>query len=151
MRTFPIPILIALAACDPSSGEPKIEISDAWARETVGAGQSTAAYMTVRNTGSGSDRLIGVGATGARSASLHSSVNEGGISKMRPLKQGIEIGAGEAVQFSPGGNHVMIEGVASPLSAPQQIRVTLRFERSGERVIAIPVRKQAIDQSHAGH
>ena len=52
-------LALLLGAC--GSGPPDIEITDAWARETVSA--ETAAYMTIRNAGAGDDRLVGVTAT----------------------------------------------------------------------------------------
>ena len=58
-----------------------IQIADAWARETVAGQTSTAAYMTIRNAGSGDDRLVGVTAPAPAKAMLHASESSGGISR----------------------------------------------------------------------
>jgi copper(I)-binding protein len=133
-------ILIAtllLAACG-SGGAPEIAVSDAWAREARGG--STAAYLTITNSGAGADRLLAVSAPAPIAAALHETSHEGGISRMRPLDQGLEIPAGGSVELRPGGTHVMLTGLDSPLSPGDALPLVLRFERSGERTVRAEVR-----------
>lgn len=131
---------LLLAAC--SRGAPDIAVSDVWARETRSG--ETAAYVTIVNRGSVSDRLVAVAAPAPApaSASLHETRYEKGIARMRPV-DGVEIPAGASVALEPAGAHVMIIGLAEPLAAGDSLALTLRFERSGERRVTAEVRPAA--------
>jgi copper(I)-binding protein len=134
-----LPALL-LASCGRSDGSPQLQISDAWARETVAGQSATVAYMTLANTGSGADRLVAVEAPPPASAMVHLTSNENGIARMRPVGSGLEVPARGAARLTPGGTHVMITGLTSPLEQGDTLRLRLRFERSGERSVDVPVR-----------
>jgi copper(I)-binding protein len=51
--------------------------------------------------------------------------------------------AGETVVLEPGGLHVMCVGVSQPLSAGQQIPMTVVFEKAGEVAVEAEVRTEA--------
>jgi copper(I)-binding protein len=121
---------------------------DAWARETVADQSGTAAYATIANRGSGDDRLLSVSAVPPSAASLHETSTQGGISSMRPLENGLEIPAGSSVELKPGGAHVMISGLTGPLQEGDGLKLTLRFERSGDRAVDFRV---ASATGAAGH
>ena len=129
---------LLLASCS-KAGDPDIQIADAWARETVAGQTSTAAYMTIRNAGSGDDRLIAVTAPAPANAMLHASESSGGISRMREMGSGLAIPAKSSVELKPGGSHVMITGLAAALPEGAQLDLRLNFEKSGERRVAVPV------------
>ena len=133
---------LLLASCS-KAGDPDIQIADAWARETVAGQTSTAAYMTVRNGGSGDDRLVGVTAPAPAKAMLHSTQNSGGISRMREMNSGLAIPAKTSVELKPGGSHVMITGLASPLAEGAKLDLRLHFEKSGERRVVVPIASAA--------
>ena len=129
---------LLLASCS-KSGTPDIQISDAWARETVTGQTATAAYMTIDNRGAGDDRLIGVEATAPARAMLHVSESSGGISRMREMGAGLALPAGTAVQLKPAGTHVMITGLSGPLREGDVMMLRLRFEKSGPRDVDVHV------------
>lgn len=129
---------LLLASCS-KAGDPDIQIADAWARETVAGQTSTAAYMTIRNAGSGDDRLVGVTAPAPAKAMLHASESSGGISRMRQMGSGLAIPAKASVELKPGGSHVMITGLAAPLPEGARLDLRLNFKKSGERRVAVPV------------
>ena len=127
---------LLLASCG-KSGPPEIKVSDAWARETVAGQSATAAYMTIANDGAGDDRLVSVAAPAPAMAMLHSSENSGGIARMREMGTGVAIPAGGRIELKPGGSHVMVTGLGAPLKAGQSLKLTLRFEKSGDRPIDV--------------
>ena len=129
-----------LVSCSPSGGAPELRLSDAWARETVEGQRSTAAYLTITNHGSADDRLVDIASPAPLRTTLHGSENSGGIVRMRPLEGGLEIPAGETAVLEPGGDHIMIENLQRPLTPGQRLTLSLRFQRSGERVVDFPVR-----------
>ncbi|MCJ8191716.1 copper chaperone PCu(A)C [Sphingomicrobium aestuariivivum] len=127
---------LALAAC--SNPAPDIAIDDAWARATAAGQPNGAAYMEIANNGTGDDRLVSV-ATERGMASLHRTSFEDGMASMTSLDDGLAIPAGETTLLQPQGDHVMLMGLETPLVAGEQFDLTLGFERSGERVIAVSV------------
>lgn len=129
---------LLLASCS-KSGAPDLQISNAWARETVAGQSATAAYMTIGNKGSGDDRLVSAAATAPAMAMLHSSESSGGISRMRSMESGLAIPAGTTIELKPGGTHVMVTGLSGPLRSGQMLKLTLRFEKSGERPVEVEV------------
>ena len=129
---------LLLASCG-KSGPPEIKVSDAWARETVAGQSATAAYMTIANDGAGDDRLVSVAAPAPAMAMLHSSENSGGIARMREMGTGVAIPAGGRIEFKPGGSHVMVTGLGAPLEPGKLLKLTLRFEKSGDRPIDVRV------------
>ena len=138
MKAFLIAPFLLLAACG-AGGAPDVQVTDAWARETVAGQSGTAAYATIVNRGSGDDRLLGVSAAAPIAASLHETITEGGVSSMRPLENGLPIPAGATVALKPSGAHVMISGLTAPLRAGEDLKLTLRFERSGDKAVSFKV------------
>lgn len=129
---------LLLASCS-KSGPPDLQIADPWARETVAGQTSTAAYMKISNRGSGDDRLVGVAAAAPAKAMLHATESSDGVSRMREMGSGLAIPAGTSVELKPGGSHIMITGLAAPLAEGSTLDLRLKFEKSGERAVAVQV------------
>ena len=60
--------------------------------------------------------------------------------KMRHV-DAVEIPPGESARLEPGGLHAMLMGVSPLLETGESISITLVFERAGERVLSVPVRR----------
>jgi len=119
----------ALAA-DYTAGS--LKISTPWARATPKGAQVGGGYMTITNTGTAPDRLVG-GSTGVSSGfELHEMSMDGGVMKMRMLKDGLEIKPGETVALKPGGYHVMFMGLKDQLKQGDTFKGTLQFEKAGK-------------------
>ena len=147
MKSLLIASLFLLASCG-RGGTPDIQVKDAWVRETVAGQQGTAGYMTIENRGSGADRLLSVSAASPITASLHETSTAGGVSSMRPLENGLEIPPGGPVTLKRGSVHVMISGLTAPLRNGEALRLTLRFERSGDRAVDFTVAPAMNGMSH---
>ena len=137
MRNGPMLAAIALASCSPAERVPDIAVRDAWARATVAGQSSSAAYLTIVNSG-GADRLIAV-STPVAEASIHSTSFADGIMRMRAL-EALDVAEGAAVKLEPGKDHVMLMGLKQPLEAGARVSMELRFERSGNRQVELEVR-----------
>lgn len=116
-------ILLALAGCSEAQ---VLEIRNAVV--VVPAGEVTAAYMTIANSGEAADRLTAVSSPVGR-AELHRSFEDEGRMRMEPIDS-IEIGPGEQIQLAPGGLHIMIFDVAD-VGSQGSIRLTLEFALAG--------------------
>lgn len=106
------------------------------------------AYVTISNHGDGADKLVAAESPAAAKATLHSSSSADGIARMRPITGGLEIPAHSEATFKPGGNHIMLEGLRQPLKAGQTIELTLAFEESGRRPIAVRVLPATAEDMH---
>lgn len=106
-------------------------------------GGNGAAYFTVTNNGTDTDRLIAVSAPVASVVEVHEITDKDGLKEMRPLENGLEIPAGETVTLAPGGYHIMMIGLHEDLNVDMTFDLTLTFEHAGEIVIPVNVQRAA--------
>ncbi|MCP5150592.1 MAG: copper chaperone PCu(A)C [Ectothiorhodospiraceae bacterium] len=145
-------VALLAAATTAAATEPTrlgaITIESPWVRLVPPVSETSAGYMTLRNAGTEADRLLAAAAPVSKRTELHTHVMEGGLAKMRQV-DAVEIPAGGAVSFAPGGLHIMLIGLARPLDAGESIPVTLTFERAGRVEVVYPV--QAAPMASGGH
>ncbi len=155
---FVAPVLLDGPAYAHEFAASDIKIDHPWARPTVTTRQPAAVFFHLENTGERDDTLVGVevGVDIAEGAELHTTINDEGIFRMRPLASGIALPAGAEVAVQPGGHHVMLFGLAEPLAEGRRFAVTLVFEQAGRVEVGVVVEqptkeapKPEID--HAGH
>jgi copper(I)-binding protein len=151
------------------SPQPEVTITDAWARQSPAATTMGAAYMTLTSTVD--DQLISASAPtsvaaktelhetveattdttgmgsdttgmGSDTTGMGSDTTMGGSAemKMQPVES-IALPAGQAVELKPGGYHVMLIDLVEPLTAGQQITLTLTFARAGTQEVTVTVRE----------
>lgn len=132
-------------------------IMEPWARATIGQVETGAAYLTVINHGAAGDRLLAVSTPVAAKAQLHSNVMDDGVMKMRHI-EAIDIEAKASTALEPGGFHVMMMGVKSPLKEGDAFPMTLTFETAGSVDVEVHVQGIAAMQpaeadgtGHTGH
>jgi copper(I)-binding protein len=135
-------LVTVMAACG-DEGEPAgdggIAVTDAWARSPMS--DKGAVYFVVTNDGSEADRLVGAAAPDLDAmVSIHETVMSEGVAEMQPV-EGVDIPAGGAVTFEPGGYHVMLEEMTEPLEVGTTIAITLTFEQGGDVSVDAEVRE----------
>lgn len=115
---------------------------------------SAAGYITISNEGDAPEELIGVRTPFAASTTLHTTIFEDGIAKMRPLI-GVPIAPGEIVNLEPGGMHVMFMGLSGPATEGDMIPATLIFRHAGEVAVEFMVDPTTgadhSNMDHSGH
>jgi copper(I)-binding protein len=138
-----------------SSADGTIEISGAWVRPMEGMGAmdagnangmdmsgfSSAAYMTIRNTGSSADRLLKAASDAATTVELHNNTNTNGVMSMGDV-QAVDVAAGSTVEFKPEGLHMMLVGLKHDLKAGDTVALSLQFEKAGTVKVNVTVRDQ---------
>ena len=139
----------ALLTMPAVAAAPALHVSG-WARPTVPGQTAGAAYLTIHNAGPAADRLIGVASSVAASASVHQTSNVGGVSRMRAADR-LAVAPGKALVMAPGGLHVMLMGLKSPLRPGTRLPLTLRFERAGLVRTTVPIQMSAPDAGHVHH
>jgi len=108
----------------------EIEISDPYARAMLPGAKVGGGYLVITNKGA-ADRLVSVASDRAPSVQLHEMKMDGGIMVMRHLREGVAIPANSAVEFKPGGYHVMFLNVTKPFKEGELVKATLTFEKAG--------------------
>ena len=109
-----------------------LKIHDPWARATPKGAPVGGGYLTITNTGTAPDRLVGGATDVSKGFEIHEMSMDKGVMKMRLMPNGLEIKPGETVTFKPSGYHLMFTGLKSQLTKGGQVDATLRFEKAGE-------------------
>lgn len=115
-----------------------IQVEQAWARPTVAGQLAGGGFVTLRNTGSKADKLIGGSTPAAKRLELHSMKLAGDVMQMEEVGS-VDLPAGQTVALKPGGLHIMLMGLQSPLKIGSSIPVTLKFEKAGEITVDMRV------------
>src|ERR1700724_3562068 len=114
-------------------------ITQAWSRATPGGAKIGSGYLTIENTGSLPDRLIGGSGDVAGKVEVHEMTMNNGVMTMRPLDKGLTIEPGKTVKLAPGGYHLMMSDLKSPLKRGDKLPVTLEFEKAGKVTVSLDV------------
>jgi copper(I)-binding protein len=124
-----------------------VVIHDPWARASLGATKTSAAYMTIEVTGDHPDRLLAASSPIAQHAQLHAEVMDKGVAKMRPV-EAVEVAPGTPTVLAPGGLHIMLMGLRDKLVEGQTMPLELTFETAGKVEIQVPIRGMAGSVGH---
>jgi copper(I)-binding protein len=119
------------AACAQTTKLSALEITDPWIPVPPKGAHVAAGYLTIANKGSAADRLVAVSATFAKRAEVHEMTMDGGVMRMRPLKDGLEIKPGETVELKSGSYHIMFFDPGAALTAGDHAKATLQFATAG--------------------
>ncbi|MDQ2802797.1 MAG: copper chaperone PCu(A)C [Pseudomonadota bacterium] len=131
-----------------SAAEPAdIRVEHAWSRATL-AGRPGGVYLTVTDTGA-PDRLTGAATPLAASAGLHRSMDQSGVSQMRPVSS-IPVAPGRPAMLQPGGYHIMLMGLKQPLQQGEHFPLTLTFERAGSVTTTVVVARAGSNSDEDG-
>ncbi|MBB3657105.1 hypothetical protein FHX15_002333 [Rhizobium sp. BK650] len=109
-----------------------LEISGAFAKAMLPGQPVGGGGFTVKNNGSTDDRLVSVTSPTSGEVQIHEMAMQGNVMKMRQLKDGIIIPAGQTVELAPGNLHLMFQKVKTPFKQGDKVPVTLTFEKAGK-------------------
>ncbi|WP_295169414.1 copper chaperone PCu(A)C [uncultured Brevundimonas sp.] len=152
---------LSLAACNPSepakapaaetpTATAAVTATDAWCRPSPNGAKAGGCYVTL--TAATDDRLTGGSTARAGSVQVHEMKMENGMMKMAELTAGLPLPAGQAVALAPGGNHLMLIGLATPLVAGETVPLTFQFASAPAITVQAQVRQPAMDgMDHAAH
>jgi copper(I)-binding protein len=144
MKKILTSLLLVLVACSSSTSTSahSVSVAQQWARTSPMDATMGAVYFTI-DSPSG-DTLTGVKvAPGvAATAEMHETVMNNGAMKMQPVAS-VDLPAGKSVKFAPGGLHVMLLQLATPLKVGTALELTLVLQKAGEVTVSAPVLDQA--------
>ena len=107
------------------AGNANVAVSDAWVRPTVAGQKATGAFLKL--VAKDNSKLLSVSTPIAGVAEIHEMKMEGNVMKMAPIPF-LDLPAGQVVELKPGGFHVMLMDLKSPLEKGAKVPVTLKFQ-----------------------
>ena len=129
-----------------------LHLSGFWTRAMLPGQKAGGGFLIITNNGSADDRLVGVSTPHAARGEIHEMAVVDDVMKMRPLKDGLVIPAGETVELKPGGLHLMFMAVSEPFEEGGMVPVTVSFEQAGDVPVMLKVMPVGTKQmDHAGH
>ena len=132
-RADPVPAQ-AQVATQTAAVAPVIEAEDAWLRWLPG-GVPAAGYVTLTNTGSTTLELVGVSSPDYAEASMHQTLDNHGMSEMRPVAS-LTLKPHGTVRFAEGGYHLMLMHAKRELHQHDRVEIVFRF--SDGRTMPVP-------------
>lgn len=121
---------IALVAGVGSLRAADLQVSDAWAKETLPGQKVGAVYLKIKSTAGA--RLVGGATPRAGRVEIHEMRHEGDVMKMRKL-DGLALPAGAEVTLAPGAIHLMLMDLTQPLKPGETVQLSLEVEQAGKR------------------
>jgi copper(I)-binding protein len=139
MKSFGIITMISFVTISALSGAASaldykvgsIEVDNPWSRAVPKGAKVAAGYMTIKNTGTETDRLVSGSTPVAGKFELHEMSMDNGVMKMRPLPSGLEIKPGATVELKPGSFHIMMMDLKQPIQRGKPFKASLMFEKAG--------------------
>lgn len=116
-----------------------LEVSGGFAKAMLPGQPVGGGFFTVKNNGETDDRLLSVTSPAAGEVQLHEMVTKDNVMRMRQLKDGIPIAAGQTVKLEPGNLHLMFQKVKTPFKQGDTVPVTLTFEKAGKVELVLQV------------
>jgi hypothetical protein len=120
-----------------------IDIEHPWSRPTPPGTPMGVGYMVIKNHSDRDITLVGASTPRAGHVSIHETMMNDGVMRMQPLKNGIAVPAGGAVELKPRSYHLMLEKLVKPLEEGEGIPLTLEFE--GAEAIEVELSVQSLD------
>lgn len=127
-----------------------LSATEAWVKATEGAAMTdmTGAFMTVLNDSDADVKLVSATSPGVPKVEIHEVVVLDGKNVMQPKSGGIAVPAGGFATLMPGGDHVMLMGLTTPLKVGDEVAITLTFD-NGETVdVQAPVKEFTEEMEH---
>ncbi|MDD2884182.1 MAG: copper chaperone PCu(A)C [Dechloromonas sp.] len=131
-------LTLSLSAAALAGAADQVSVDQPYVRLAPPNAPATGAFMRLRNSSEQDVKLLKASNPASRVTELHTHLNDNGVMKMRPVAN-IEIKAkGEAV-LQPGGLHVMLIDLKTPLKEGDIVPVTLSFDDGSEKTVDAPV------------
>jgi copper(I)-binding protein len=145
-RTF---LVLAAASLVTSAAFAQVTVTDPWFRATVPAQKTAGAFMQLRSPKA--TRLVDVQSPVAGRAEVHQMDMQGQTMRMQKV-DGIDLQAGQSVNLSSGGYHVMLFDLKQQLKEGEQVPLILTFvgaDKKRENVtVQVPVKPLTYTAAH---
>jgi periplasmic copper chaperone A len=142
-------LVLAAASLFSTAAFAQVTVGDPWIRATVPAQKTAGAFMQLQSPKA--TRLVDVHSPVAGRAEVHQMAMEGQTMRMQKV-DGIDLPAGQPVNLSSGGYHVMLFDLKQQLKEGEQVPLTLTFvgaDKKRENVtVQVPVKPLTYTAAH---
>lgn len=120
----------AAASSTVAAANGEVTVADTWIRATDGTSDPTltAAFGVLTNHTDQQRTIISATNSASDHTELHEMAMDNGAMVMRPVAGGITIPAGGTTTLEPGGLHVMIMNLSSPIKPGDEVSVVLTLD-----------------------
>ena len=127
-----------LSGCSDSSSS-SWRVTDAHMKAMPPGQTRAAVYLRLENTAAQERTIQRVSTPVAGTAEVHNHIHEDGMMKMRAVPH-LRIAAKSALEFTPGGYHIMLLDVAEAPEVGSRFPLTLEFDGAEQLSIEVEVR-----------
>lgn len=133
-----------------------LKIVHPWSRATPVAAPVAGGYLSITNSGSEPEVLLGGTSSRSASVEVHQSTTTDGVARMRPISDGLVIEPGQTVQLVPGATHLMFVKPTAPFKEGEKVEAILNFKNAGEikvefRIQGMGAKAPSGTETHQGH
>ena len=107
-----------------------------------------AGYFKIKNIGQTDIELLEVVSESVNNIEMHTIIMEEGVSKMRPIKGGVIVKAGESLEFKPMGYHLMFFDINEKLIEGELMNAYFRFKNSKDLLVKFKVESNKSSHEH---
>ena len=107
-----------------------------------------AGYFKIKNIGQTDIELLEVVSESVNNIEMHTIIMEEGVSKMRPIKGGVIVKAGESLEFKPMGYHLMFFDINEKLIEGELMNAYFRFKSSKDLLVKFKVESNKSSHEH---
>jgi copper(I)-binding protein len=116
-----------------------VTVNDPYVRAVPPVVKTSAAFMQLQYSGDKEVFVVDASTSAAEAVELHMHTNDDGVMRMRRIPH-IHLPPGKTVGLQPGGLHIMLFDLKSPLKAGATVPITLVFEDGSRKDITATVR-----------
>jgi hypothetical protein len=127
----------------------QVVLEGAWVRALPPTQTRTAAYLTVRNTGTEAVVVSGASTPIAGRVELHETLQTEGMMRMQEQSE-VRVPAGAAVSFAPGGLHLMLLDLDAMPAVGDAVQLCLTVDGAPLCTVA-ETRRDAAPAGHHDH
>jgi len=122
-------------------------IGHPWSRPTASGMPTGVAYLSITNNGLREDTLLAAHTPAAARVEFHRTSFDAGMARMRPA-EALVVGPNSTITAEPGGLHLMLVDLKSPLVVGSFVPLVLQFEAAGEITVQLKVEMAMDAASH---
>lgn len=142
MRWTACAFLFAAASAQSAFASGHLQIEQAWIRSGPPGAIMLAGYATLRNIGDAALIVNAAQSEDFGDVSLHESMNENGMQRMRALES-VTIAPDASVVFAPGGKHFMLMNPKRELKSGDRVKIHLDTKSGSGATAEFEVRDEA--------
>jgi periplasmic copper chaperone A len=139
MKSCNRPVLVALCLLLSRGVLAELVVENGYVRGMPPGVANTAAYMTLKNTGSQAMELVGASSPVAGTTMLHTTMDHDGMLHMMHLDSAGIPAQGELV-LETGGIHIMLMQLKQIPKVGELVQINLEFSDGSTQLVELPVR-----------